>query len=183
MKPSAESLPDLPTKAADQIANGQSARHVGMVDGLEAVLVVAELAVFLLGVFEPLAEAVLVDVLDAASAEAWEEQRALRTSLRAADAADIRASLVLIRSRRHRCSLQPSPLPLRLILYTPSLLCSPGFSLRPHAPLRVGTQQAPPTSLYPVACIYTICIVHLFKKHIYSSIVLLLLLLMFCFCL
>ena len=50
---------------------------------------VAELAELFLGVAEPLEEALLVDELDGARADARVEQRALRRALAAANAANI----------------------------------------------------------------------------------------------
>ena len=64
-------------------------RHVWGVDGSEREAVVAEFAEFLLAVFEPLDQTLLVDELDAACADAGVEQGTVHCPFTPADSADV----------------------------------------------------------------------------------------------
>jgi hypothetical protein len=92
--PGHEQLEYVHGGAADKDGGGDAARHGGVVELGEAEGRLAELAVLLLRVREPLHEALLVDVFDAAAALAREEQRLLLSALAAADAARIRLVVV-----------------------------------------------------------------------------------------
>lgn len=72
-------------QAADHVGDGQPARHVRRVDGGEGEPVAAQLAVLLARVAHPLHQALLVDPLDAARADAGVEEGAVRDALRTTD--------------------------------------------------------------------------------------------------
>ena len=84
---------DGPAHGAQQAREHQPQRdplrHVGRVDRREGEAVVAELAELLLAVPEPLDEALLVDELDRAGADAGVEERAVRRALAPAHPADV----------------------------------------------------------------------------------------------
>ena len=69
--------------------DGYPLRHVWRVDGSERETVVAEFTEFFLAVLEPLDQTLLVDELDAASADAGVEQGAVCRTFTPADSADV----------------------------------------------------------------------------------------------
>jgi hypothetical protein len=74
-----------------QILDGEASRHVGGVDRGEGEPVAAQLAILLARVAHPLHQALLVDPLDAARADARVEEGSVGEPLRAAHATDVGA--------------------------------------------------------------------------------------------
>ena len=91
MQPEADGVRHRAQKAAEDDAEGQPLRHVGRVDGREGEAVAAELAKLLLGVPQPLEEAVLVDELDGAGADAGVEEGPLGGALAPTHATNVSA--------------------------------------------------------------------------------------------
>ena len=92
MQPEADGVRHRAQEAAEDDAEGQPLGHVGRVDGREGEAVAAQLAELLLGVPQPLQQAVLVDKLDGARADARVEEGPLGGPLAPAHAANVPAA-------------------------------------------------------------------------------------------
>ena len=94
VQPEADGVRHRAQEAAEDDAEGQPLGHVGRVDGREGEAVAAQLAELLLGVPQPLQQAVLVDELDGAGADAGVEEGPVGSPLAATHAANVTSSLI-----------------------------------------------------------------------------------------
>ena len=100
VQPEADGVRHRAQEAAEDDAERQPLGHVGRVDGREGEAVAAELAELLLGVPQPLQQAVLVDELDGARADARVEEGPLGGPLAPAHAANVPAAAWKLKGRQ-----------------------------------------------------------------------------------